>query len=139
MVDDVSRIGRNKKEVLKIFKYLHENNINIFFKKEGLDLFNDGVLKLKPFLYSSEIERENIIYRLNSGRKLAIENGVKMGRKVGSTMSKNDKIEKYAAVIKKLQNGEKMTDIAAWCKGKGIKCSIATIKRLKKDIKMGII
>ena len=26
-----------------------------------------------------------------------------------------------------------MTDIAAWARGKGIKCSLSTVKRLKKE------
>lgn len=139
LFSELSRLGRSVLQVQESIKYMVDNQINAYFLKEGLHLMQDG--KYSPYtnvLISclgmvAEIERENIAYRLNSGRKLAIDKGVKMGRKEGSTMSENAKLEKYSAVIKKLRAGEKMTDIAAWCKGKEIKCSIATIKRLKKE------
>ena len=53
----------------------------------------------------AEIERDNIKYRLNSGRELAKAKGVKMGRKVGSVKSKEQKSEEYANVIRHLKKG----------------------------------
>ena len=139
LLSELSRLGRSVYELQEVVKELRDNKINAFFQKEGITLFNtDGSENIvTPILITvlgvcAQIERENIAYRLNSGRKQAIEKGVKMGRKEGTTMSVADKKAKYPEVIKMLEKGQKMTDIAAWCKGKGIKCSIATIKRLKK-------
>lgn len=81
----------------------------------------------------AEIERENIKFRLNSGRSLAKEKGVKMGRKVGSTKSKETKLNEYKEVIKCLKKGLSVADTLAVCKQKGVKCSTSTIKRVKKE------
>ena len=141
LLSELSRLGRSVYELQEIVKELRDNKINAFFQKEGITLFNaDGSENIvTPILITvlsvcAQIERENIAYRLNSGRRNAIDRGVKMGRREGTTMSIADKRAKYPEVIKMLEKGQKMTDIAAWCKGKGIKCSLATIKRIKKDL-----
>lgn len=140
LLSELSRLGRSVYELQEIVKTLIDNNINAYCLKEGISLLNeDGTQSLiTPILVAvlgvcAAIERENIAYRLNSGRKQAIANGVRMGRKVGYRQSKKEKKEKYGEIIKRLEKGDKMTDIAAWAKGKGIKCSLATIKRLKKE------
>lgn len=141
LLSELSRLGRSVYELQEIVKTLIDNNINAYCLKEGISLLNeDGTQSLiTPILVAvlgvcAAIERENIAYRLNSGRKQAIAKGIRMGRKAGTTMSIADKRAKYPEVIKMLEKGQKMTDIAAWCKGKGIKCSLATIKRIKKDL-----
>lgn len=140
LLSELSRLGRSVYELQEIVKRLIDNNINAYFQKEGISLFNaDGSENIvTPILVTvlgvcAQIERENIKFRLNSGRKNAINRGVKMGRKEGSTKSKESKATEYAEVIKRLKKGDKMTDIAAWAKGKGIKCSLSTIKRLKRE------
>lgn len=140
LLSELSRLGRSVYELQEIVKKLVDNSINCFFQKEGFSILNaDGSQNIiTPILISvlgvcSQLERENIAYRLASGRKNAIDRGVKMGRKEGSTKSKESKATEYAEVIKRLKKGDKMTDIAAWCKGKGIKCSLSTIKRLKRE------
>lgn len=140
LLSELSRLGRSVYELQEIVKRLIDNNINAYFQKEGVSLFNaDGTQSIvTPILVTvlgvcAQIERENIKFRLNSGRKNAINRGVKMGRKEGSTKSKEAKEKEYAEVLRKLRKGGKMTDIAAWCKGKGIKCSLSTIKRLKRE------
>ena len=143
LLSELSRLGRSVYELQEVVKELRDNKINAYFQKESITLFNaDGSESIvTPILITvlgvcAQIERENIAYRLNSGRKQAIEKGVKMGRKEGTTMTIADKRAKYPEVVKMLEKGHKMTDIAAWCKGKGIKCSLATIKRIKKDLKL---
>lgn len=140
LLSELSRLGRSVYELQEIVKRLIDNNINAYFQKEGISLFNaDGSENIvTPILVTvlgvcAQIERENIKFRLNSGRKNAIDRGVRMGRKEGSTKSVEAKEKEYAEVLRKLRKGDKMTDIAAWCKGKGIKCSLSTIKRLKRE------
>jgi DNA invertase Pin-like site-specific DNA recombinase len=77
------------------------------------------------------MERENISYRLKSGRKLAIEKGVKMGRKVGSVKSMAQKEVEYAKVIRSLKQGKSIRDTAAICS-----VSVSTVQRVKKDFKI---
>ena len=122
-------------EVLETIKTLKDNNINAYFQKEGLSLFSDDG-KENPYLavmvsvlgVCSQMERESISYRLNSGRKLAIENGVKMGRKVGSVKSMEQKEVEYAKVIRSLRAGKSVRDTSAICS-----VSVSTEQRVKKD------
>ena len=135
LLSELSRLGRSVYELQEIVKKLVDNSINCFFQKEGFSILNaDGSQNIiTPILISvlgvcSQLERENIAYRLASGRK-----NIKMGRKEGSVKGREEKEKEYAEVLRKLRKGDKMTDIAAWCKGKGIKCSLSTIKRLKRE------
>ena len=135
LFSELSRCGRAVWEVLDTIRTLKDNGINAYFQKEGLSLFSaDG--KENPYLavmvsvlgVCAQMERENIAYRLNSGRKLAIEKGVKMGRKVGSVKSKEQKQEEYAKVIRSLRAGKSVRDTAAIC---GV--SVSTVQRIKKE------
>ena len=82
---------------------------------------------------AAELERENIQFRLNSGRKLAMEKNVKFGRKVGSIKTAEKKHEEYKEVIKLLKKGLSVANVVAICKDKGVKVSVSTAKRLKKE------
>ena len=135
LFSELSRCGRAVWEVLDTIRTLKDNGINAYFQKECLSLFSaDG--KENPYLavmvsvlgVCAQMERENIAYRLNSGRKLAIEKGVKMGRKVGSVKSKEQKQEEYAKVIRSLKQGKSVRDTAAICS-----VSVSTVQRVKKE------
>ena len=135
LFSELSRCGRAVWEVLDTIRTLKDNGINAYFQKEGLSLFSaDG--KENPYLtvmvsvlgVCAQLEREAISYRLNSGRKLAIEKGVKMGRKVGSIKSREQKQEEYAKVIRALRAGKSVRDTAAIC---GV--SVSTVQRVKKE------
>lgn len=141
LFNELSRLHRNIWELNKTISYFVENNINVHFKKEDLTLFdNNGKVHPHTSVYISclgmcaEIERENIQYRLSTARKFAVENGLcKLGRKVGSTMSREEKEEKYKEIIKCLKKGQSVADTLAICKAKGVKCSTSTIKRIKAE------
>ena len=135
LFSELSRCGRAVWEVLETIKTLKDNGVNAYFQKEGLSLFSaDG--KENPYLavmvsvlgVCAQLERDGIAYRLNSGRKMAIEKGVKMGRKVGSVKSKEQKEMEYAKVIRALKAGKSIRDTAAICS-----VSISTVQRVKKE------
>lgn len=141
LFSELSRLGRNVLEVQEVIKWFNDNNVNAYFQKESLTLLNaDG--KVSPTTtilvaclgMVAEIERENIKYRLNSGRSLAIEKGVKMGRKIGSVENREDKESKYPIALKYIRKGYKLTEVLAICHSKGEKISHRTLMRLKKDI-----
>lgn len=139
LVSEMSRASRSVWELLELIKMFKDMRINVFFQKENLKIFEDG--KENPLLpiyvsalgLAAELERENIQFRLNSGRKLAIDKGVKMGRKEGSIKTKEQKAEEYKEVIKLLKKGLSVANIHAICKANEIKCSIGTIKNLKRE------
>ena len=135
LFSELSRCGRAVWEVLDTIRTLKDNGVNAYFQKEGLSLFGaDG--RENPYLavmvsvlgVCAQLERENITYRLNSGRKLAIEKGVKMGRRIGSVKSREQKQEEYGKVIRSLKASKSIRDTAAIC---GV--SVSTVQRVKKE------
>ena len=138
LYSELSRCGRAVWEVLDTIRTLKGNGINAYFQKEGLSLFSaDG--KENPYLavmvsvlgVCAQMERENITYRLNSGRAKYIADGGKLGRKVGSVKSKERKQEEYSKVIRSLRNGKSIRDTAAICS-----VSISTVQRVKKEFQL---
>ena len=127
--------GAKKNEVLANVKRCKDNNLNIYFEKENLSIFQPDGTK-NPFLNifisvlgtCAEMERENIKFRLNSGRERYIANGGKLGRKVGSTKSEETKKEEYKKVLKELRNGTSVRKTAKLCD-----VSVSTVQRLKKE------
>lgn len=135
LISELSRLGRNVDEVLANVKRCKDNNLNIYFQKENLSIFQPDGTK-NPFLNifisvlgtCAEMERENIKFRLNSGRERYIANGGKLGRKVGSTKSEETKKEEYKKVLKELRNGTSVRKTAKLCD-----VSVSRVQRLKKE------
>ena len=134
LFSELSRCGRAIWEVLETIKFCADNGINLHFHKEGLTLFRDDKVDSIMAIYISclgccaERERENIYFRLSQGRELAKAKGVKMGRKVGSTKSREQKEQEYAKVIKSLKHGQSVRNTAKIC---GV--SVSTVQRVKKE------
>ena len=135
LVSELSRLGRNAFEVLATVKELIDSGINLYMQKEQLTLLDaEG----KPTMFApimiatlstcAQLERENIKFRLNSGRKLYIERGGKLGRKVGSVKTTEHKKEEYKDIISYLKRGYSVRNVAKLC-GKGI----STVQRIKTE------
>jgi len=138
LVSELSRLGRNAFEVLATVKDLIDNGINLYMQKEQLTLLDaEG----KPTMFApimiatlstcAQLERENIKFRLNSGRKLYIERGGKLGRKVGSVKSIEQKKEQYKDIINYLKRGYSIRNVAKLT-NKGI----STVQRIKADFNL---
>lgn len=135
LISELSRLGRNVDEVLANVKFCKDNNLNIYFQKENLSLFNADGSK-NPFLTifisvlgtCAEMERDNIKFRLNSGLRRYVANGGRVGRKQGSTKSREKKQEEYAKVIKLLKGGQSVRNTAKLCE-----VGISTVQRVKKE------
>ena len=135
LFSELSRCGRAVWEVLDTIRTLKDNGINAYFQKEGLSLFSaDG--KENPYLavmvsvlgVCAQMERENIAFRLNSGRAKYIADGGKLGRKVGSVKTKEQKQEEYSKVIRSLKQGKSIRDTAVLCD-----VSVSTVFRVKRE------
>ena len=135
LISELSRLGRNVDEVLANIKRCKENNLNIYFQKENISIFQaDGsknpVLNIFISVLGTcaEMEREAIAFRLNSGLKRYKEAGGKVGRKVGSIKTKEQKQEEYAKVLRSLKQGKSIRDTATLC---GV--SVSTVFRVKRE------
>ena len=135
LISELSRLGRNVDEVLANVKRCKDNNLNIYFQRENISIFQADGSK-NPFLNifisvlatCAEMEREAIAFRLNSGLKRYKENGGKVGRKVGSIKTKEQKQEEYAKVLRCLKQGKSIRDTSVLC---GV--SVSTVFRVKRE------
>lgn len=134
-VSEISRLGRSTKIVVNTIDELTKAGVNVYIQNLPLCTLNtDGqpnpIAKMITAVLSSfaEIERDGIRYRLNSGRELAKMKGIKMGRKVGSCKSREQKQEEYAKVIRALRAGKSVRDTAKICE-----VSTSTTQRIKKE------
>ena len=141
LFSELSRCGRAVWEVLDTIRTLKDNGINAYFQKEGLSLFSeDGTeniylsVMLSVLCVCSQIERENIHYRLQSGRKVFIDKNLAatgksgLGRKVGYRKPAAKKMEEYKEVLKLLRAGYPIRKVA-----KLTDTSESTVKRLKRE------
>ena len=138
LVSELSRLGRNAFEVLATVKDLIDSGVNLYMQKEQLTLLDaEG----KPTMFApimiatlstcAQLERENIKFRLNSGRKLYIERGGKLGRKAGSIKTTEQKREEYKDIISYLKRGYSVRNTAKLtCKG------ISTVQRIKTEFSL---
>ena len=141
LFSELSRCGRAVWEVLDTIRTLKDNGINAYFQKEGLSLFSDDgteniylSVMLSVLCVCSQMERENIHYRLQSGRKVYIDKNLAatgksgLGRKVGYRKPAAKKMEEYKETLKLLKAGYPIRKVA-----KLTDVSESTIKRLKKE------
>ena len=77
----------------------------------------------------AQLERDNISFRLQSGRKRYIEKGGKLGRKVGSVKTEEQVKAEYREVISLLRKGYSIRDVAK-LSGRGVS-TVQRVKRLK--------
>ena len=134
LLSELSRLGRSTLQVLRSLEVLHEAKVSVYIQNLGLyTLQPDG--KVNPIVSilitilaeMSNIERSNIVYRLNSGRSNYIAKGGKLGRKTGSIKTEEKKREEYKEVIQLLKKGYSVRNVA---KLQGI--GISTVQRMKK-------
>ena len=133
LLSELSRLGRSTLQVLRSLEVLHEAKVSVYIQNLGLyTLQPDG--KVNPIVSilitilaeMSNIERSNIVYRLNCGRSNYIAKGGKLGRKTGSIKTEEKKREEYKEVIQLLKKGYSVRNVA---KLQGI--GISTVQRVK--------
>lgn len=138
LINALDRLGRNVDEVLANVRFCKDNNINIYFQKENLNIFQPDGTK-NPFLNifisvlgtCAELERSSIAYRLATGRKRYIENGGRLGRKEGYRKSREKMMEEHKDIIGYLRKGYSIR-IVSKLTSKGI----STVQRVKKEFNL---
>ena len=141
LFSELSRCGRAVWEVLDTIRTLKDNGINAYFQKEGLSLFSESgretitlAITIAVLSSASQLERENLIFRLNSGKKVYVDKNIAatgksgLGRKVGYRKPAAKKMEEYKEVLKLLRAGYPIRKVA-----KLTDTSESTVKRLKRE------
>ena len=134
---EVSRLGRNTLESLKVIQMLNENRVSLFIKNYNIETLNeDG--KVNPvaslittiLLEVASMERLTIRERMKSGQQQYIarcrKEGVKMGRSEGYRKSDDSYKEQYSKEISLLRKGISLRNV------QGITgTSINTLRKIK--------
>lgn len=137
---EISRLGRNTLEALKVIEILNQNGVSLFVKNYNLETLNpDG--KVNPvaslictiLLEISSMERLTIVERMSSGRDQYIakcrKEGVKMGRPSTYRKSEEAYKQQYGREICLLRKGISLRNITAITG-----TSVNTLRKLKTYI-----
>ena len=138
LCSELSRLGRNCDEVLKNVLRCKAAKINLYFQKENLSLFNvDGSenpytnIMIAVLGTAAQLERENIKFRLNSGRAKYIAEGGRLGRPVGTKKSPERLAKDYPQVVRELKRGTSVRRTAKLCD-----VSAFTVQKVKKALSL---
>lgn len=120
---EISRLGRNTLEALKVIQCLNDNGVSLYVKNYNLETLTDG--KVNPvaslictiLLEIASMERLTIRERMESGRNQYIakckKEGIKMGRPSTYRKSDNAYKEQYSKDISLLKKGLSLRNISA--------------------------
>lgn len=134
---EISRVGRNTLEALKVIQLLNENRVSLFVKNYNLETLDaDGnvnpiaSLICTILLEIASMERLTIKERMASGRRQYIEkcrrDGIKMGRPSTYRKSDEEYRKQYQKEISLIRKGLSLANISAITG-----TSINTIRRVK--------
>ncbi len=118
LIHEISRIGRRTSEVLTIIEDLKKHNIKLYVK--SLDLLVNGTdakegqnqFLVTLMLDIARMESEQMSYRIKSGLEQRKKNGYAIGRRYGSSQSKETFLSKHKKVVSYLNNGESIRWVA---------------------------
>lgn len=103
VVESISRIARNTKDLLDIIQKLQEKGVEFVSLKENIDTATaTGKFMLTVFGALAELERENILQRQKEGIEIAKQNNVYKGRK---PMTIDE--DKFVAMCREWRNGKR--------------------------------
>ena len=134
---EVSRLGRNTLEALKVIQMLNDNKVSLFIKNYNLETLNpDGTpnpvasLITTILLEVASMERKTILERVNSGRNQYIakcrKEGIKMGRPTDYKKSDEAYKEQYQKELTLLRKGISLRNVY-----KLTNTSMNTLRKLK--------
>ena len=119
LVLEISRLGRNTLEALKVIELLNENKICLYVKNYGIETLdeNGNINPMAQFLCTillevARMERTTIKQRMESGYVNFRNKGGKVGRKEG--YKKTDEVfkQEYAEEIKLLRKGISLRNVS---------------------------
>ena len=135
---EISRLGRNTLEALKVIQILNENKVSLYIKNYSLETLNSdrsinpvASLICTILLEIASMERLTIRERMNSGRAQYIEKCRKEGIKMGRPSSYKKDLESYKQQYQKeivmLKKGISLRNISTLTG-----TSVNTIRKVKE-------
>ena len=135
---EISRLGRNTLEALKVIQILNENKVSLYIKNYSLETLNaDGSVNpiasliCTILLEIASMERLTIRERMNSGRTQYIERCRREGIKMGRPSTYKKELESYKQQYQKeiglLKKGISLRNVASITG-----TSVNTIRKIKE-------
>jgi DNA invertase Pin-like site-specific DNA recombinase len=135
---EISRLGRNTLEALKVIQILNENKVSLYIKNYSLETLNSdrsinpvASLICTILLEIASMERLTIRERMNSGRAQYIEKcrreGIKMGRPSSYKKDLESYKQQYQKEIVMLRKGISLRNISTLTG-----TSVNTIRKVKE-------
>lgn len=133
LVLEISRLGRNTLEALKVIELLNQEKICLFVKNYAIETLDEAscINPMAQFLITillevAKMERCTIKQRMESGYRNHLNNGGSVGRKVGYKKSDEIMKEQYREEIKLLKKKISLRNI-----NKITGTSINTLRKLQ--------
>ncbi len=135
VVEELSRLGRHTGDCISTLEWMDNKGVNVIVRNLGVASRPNGkknpIWNVLTSVISSlyTLELENIKERTSVGRQIYVQRGGVLGRKVGSTLSDRDFIEKPKSqkILEYLKKEWTLREIA-----KQLDCSTRTIQKVKK-------
>ena len=134
VVDSIDRLGRDLIDILSTIELFTKNSINLKSLKEGFETILDNgkenqMAKMVVSVMGSiaEMERSRIKERQAEGISIARSLGKFQGRKIGSTISDTQLLERHQIIVKKLKKELSVREVAEI-----VNCSTTTVMKVKK-------
>lgn len=142
LVWEISRLGRSVVESLNAIELFNKHKVSLYIKNYNLETLNENgeenplsKLMIQILLSVATMEREMIRSRFQSGYRNYINNGGKVGRKVGEVESREKFLEKHKEVVKLLKRGLSLRQISKLTDG----TSTTTIMKVKGILKCNFL
>lgn len=143
VVEELSRLGRHTGDCITTLEWMDEKGVNVFVRNLGVQSRPNGkknpiwnvITSVISSLYALELD--SIKERTSVGRQIYVQKGGILGRKVGSTLSDRDFIEKPKSkkILEYLDKGWTLREIA-----KQVDASTKTVMKVKSTaIKLQLI
>ncbi len=137
IVSEISRLSRRVIHFLEFVEVTNNLKVNIVIDNHGLNTLNSDKsvnLMTKTMLTIgasfAEMELQQTMQRMNSGRKKYIREGGKLGRKEGSTETPAEYLKKHSDVVKYLKQEQSIRNTMKLT-GK----STGTVQKVRKLLK----
>ena len=134
IVEELSRLGRHTGDCITTLEWMDEKGVNVFVRNLGVQSRPNGkknpiwnvITSVISSLYALELD--SIKERTSAGRQMYVQKGGILGRKVGSTQSNRDFIEKPKSkkILEYLEKGWTLREIA-----KQVDASTKTVMKVK--------
>jgi DNA invertase Pin-like site-specific DNA recombinase len=137
LVTEISRLGRRTSDVLTIIETLSDAGVSVYAHNYRLETLtpegkrNPVAALLFTFLAEfARLERETLVERIHSGLEQARRRGKTLGRPHGSTLSDEQLLKNYPAVVRYLKQNLSLRQTA-----KLAEVSVNTVRKVKAAMK----